>query len=341
MRVRTLALVALALALSATPAPASAAGGGYPYALYDGPGSNPATYTWTDSSGNGFSPYGYAYRNCTDYVAWRLATTNHFHDYLGLGNASGWAGSARARGYLVNHRAARGAVAWWGGELFHGFGHVAWVANAYRGAVEVFEYNHLGTGRFDKRRIPSRAPDAYIHFKDLRARPRDREFLAVPGGRAYRLVGGAPIPVSRWSRFGGRHPVLLVGRAVFARLRAQPADGTHVTAAGHPYVIAGGAPIAIGSWSRIGGRRRATRIDAAALARAGGGGRWRHLRRFPRDGTVLRAGPRGRLYRTEGGAPSPIRALPAGTRAVVVDPAAIRNAGKAGVWRFLRHPPAR
>ncbi len=336
MLTRGLALGSLALLLLATQAPASSARGSYPYASYDGPGSNPATYTWTDPSGNGFSPYGYAYRNCTDYAAWRLATTNRFQDYMGLGNASGWAESARARGFRVDHRPARGAVAWWGGELFHGFGHVAWVANAYRGAVELYEYNHLGTGRFDRRRVPSRAPDAYIHFRDLQARPSDGEFLAKPGGRAHRLVGGAPIPVGHWSSFGGRHPVLLVGRAVFARLSAQPADGTYVTAARHPYVIAGGAPIAIGSWQRIGGRQRTTRIDPAALAHAGGGGFWRHLRRLPRNGTVLRAGPRGRLFRTRGGVPRPIHALPAGARAVVVDPMAIRNAGKPGVWRFLR-----
>lgn len=341
MRARPLALAASVLALLWAAAPAGAAGSGYPYAHYDGPGSNPATYTWTDPGGNPFSPYGYAYRNCTDYAAWRLATSNRFADYRDLGNASGWAGAARARGYRVDHRPSRGAVAWWGGELFHGFGHVAWVADAYRGSVELFEYNHLGTGRFDKRLVPRRAPDAYIHFRDLRAHPRDGEFLAVPGGRAYRLVGGAPIPVVHWPSFGGRHPVLLVGRGVFARLAAQPADGSYVTAAAHPYAIAGGAPIAIGSWSRIGGRQRTTRIDAAALAHAGGGGFWRHLRRFPRDGTVLRAGPHGRLYRTEGGAPSPIRSLPSGTRAVVVDPAAIRNAGRPGIWRFLRRPPAR
>ncbi len=339
MRARTVALAVLVVALSVLAAPAAAATGGYPYAHYDGPGSDPAGYTWTDPSGNWESPYGYAYRNCTDYVAWRLATTNGFQDYLGLGNASGWAAAARARGYRVDHTPARGAVAWWGGELFGGFGHVAWVAAAYRGSVEVFEYNHHGTGRFDRRRIPTGAPDAYIHFRDLAARPRDGQFLAVPGGRAFRLVGGAPLPVTGWSGFGGRHPVLLVGRRVFARLARLPADGTYLTAAGHPYVVAGGAPIAIGSRRRVGGLRRATRIDPAVLAHAGGRGLWRHLRRFPADGTILRAGPGGHLYRVRDGAPVPIRSRSAGERAVVVDPAAIRNAGRPGRWRFLRRAP--
>ncbi|HEX8752854.1 MAG TPA: CHAP domain-containing protein [Solirubrobacterales bacterium] len=337
-RLATLAAALLAIAAaSAGPARAAGGHGGYPYWSYDGPGSNPATYTWTDAAGNGFSPYGYAYRNCTDYVAWKLSTANHFGDFRGLGNASGWAASARARGYRVDHTPARGAVAWWGSELFGGFGHVAWVANAFAGSVELDEYNHLGTGRFDTRRVPTRAPDAYIHFRDLPVILRPGDFLTAPGeGGAYRLVGGAPVPVAHWQDFGGAHPVLLVSRSAFGRLPGYPANGTFVTAAGHPYRFAGGAPIAIGSWSRIGGKRPATRIDPAALARAGGSGRWSHVRRYPRDHTILRAGPLGRLFTTRGGVPRPLSLLPPGRRAVVVDPAAIENAGRPGVWRFLR-----
>jgi surface antigen len=318
---------------------AGAATGGYPYWSYDGPGSNPATYTWTDARGNGFSPYGYAYRNCTDFAAWKLSTANRFGGYRGLGNASSWATRARARGYRVDHTPARGAIAWWGGELFHGFGHVAWVVNVYVGSVEVAEYNHYGTGRYDTRRIPARAADAYIHFKDLPLRLRDGDFVSAPGeGGAYRLVGGAPLPVERWSSLGGRRPVLLVDRGRFRRLRGLPANGTLLTAAGQPYRIAGGAPIAIGSWTRIGGRRPAARVDPAALARAGGAGRWGHLRRLPRNHTILRAGFEGSLYSTRGGVPRPIPLLPPGRSAVVVDPAAIANAGRPGIWRFLRAP---
>jgi surface antigen len=328
------AVLLVALAFAST---ARGATGGYPYWNFDGPGSNAATYTWTNSSGYGFSPYGYAYRNCTDYAAWKLATANGFGGYRGLGNASSWAGAAGARGYRVNGVPARGAVAWWGSELFHGFGHVAWVANVYVGSVEVAEYNHAGTGRFDTRRIPTRAPDAYIHFKDLPVRLRQGDFVSAPGeGGAYRLIGGAPIPVNSWSSFGGRHPVLLIGRAQFGRLRAYPANGTFVTADGRPYRIAGGAPIAIGSWARLGGHRQAARIDPLALDRAGGAGRWGRLRRYPANGTILRAGPGGPLYATRGGTPRRISGRPPGRHPVVVDPAAIENAGKPGVWRFLR-----
>jgi surface antigen len=330
--------VALLSALAGT-AQAHPQTGGYPFWSYDGPGSNPATYTWTNSSGYGFSPYGYAYRNCTDYAAWKLANANDFADYRGLGNASGWAGVAQARSYRVDHMPADGAVAWWGGELFHGFGHVAWVENVYVGSVEVAEYNHAGTGRFDTRRIPTRAPDAYIHFKDLPVRLHGGDFVTAAGeGGPYRLIGRAPIPVSHWSGFGGRHRVLLIDRGEFDRLRSYPANGTFITARGHPFRIAGGAPIAIGRWARVGGHRRALRVDAIALARAGGDGRWRHLRRHPRDGTVLRAGPGGPLYETRGGAPHRIAFRPDGRHPVVVDPVAIENAGEPGVWRFLRSP---
>ncbi|HWW67135.1 MAG TPA: CHAP domain-containing protein [Solirubrobacterales bacterium] len=333
-RGRTVAVVFAALAIAAQ---ARAATGGYPYWSYDGPGSNPATYTWTDAHGNGFSPYGYAYRNCTDYVAWKLSTANRFGDYRGLGNAVSWASAARARGYRVNHVPEPGAVAWWGSEKFGGFGHVAWVVSVDVGSVEIAEYNHGGNGRFDLRRIVPGAADAYIHFKDLPVRLRDGDFVSAPGVRgAYRLVGGAPVYVSRWSGFGGRHPVLLIDRARFEHLPDYPANGTLVSGGGHPYRIAGGAPIAIGSWVRIGGRRAAMRIDAAAIAHAGEPGRWSHLRSFPRDHTILRAGPLGSLYSIRAGVPRPIPALPPGRAAVVVDPAAIANAGGPGVWRFLR-----
>jgi surface antigen len=337
VRLGLVAAVVLGVLTVATRAPAST--GGYPYWNYAGPGSNPATYTWTDAHGNGFSAYGYAYRNCTDYVAWKLSTTNGFHDYRGLGNAVSWAATARARGYAVNHVPARGAVAWWGGEMFGGFGHVAWVVRREAGSVKIAEYNHAGNGRFDLRDIAPGAADAYIHFKDLPVHLKDGDFISVPGvAGAYRLSGGAPIFVSRWSSFGGRRPVLLISREQFDRLRAYPANGTFITAGGHPYRIAGGAPIAIGSWPRVGGRRPTIRIDAAAIAHAGEPGRWSHLRRVPRDHTILRAGPLGPLYSIRTGVPGPISALPGGRAAVVVDPAAIAHAGEHGIWRFLRSP---
>jgi surface antigen len=336
-RLRHACVAAIVLMALVTAAEAGADTGGYPYWSYAGPGTNPATYTWTDARGNGFSPYGYAYRNCTDYVAWKLATANGFGDYRGLGNASSWAGAARARGYAVNHVPSRGAVAWWGTELFGGFGHVAWVVNVDVGSVEIAEYNHAGNGKFDLRRIAPGEADAFIHFRDLPVRVREGDFVSAPGeGGAYRVVGGAPVYVSRWSSFGGPHPVLSIGRRRFDRLRPYPTNGTFVTAGGHPYRIAGGAPIAIGSWARVGGRRPAVRIDAAALANAGEPGRWSHLRRLPRDHTILRAGPFGRLYLVRAGVPHSIPALPAGRVVVVVDPAAIANAGSPGKWRFLR-----
>lgn len=166
----------------ATGAQGRPATGGYPYWNYDGPGSNPATYTWTDSHGYGFSRYGYAFRNCTDYVAWKLSTTNQFGNYRGLGNAASWAGAARARGYRVNHTPGLGSVAWWGGELFHGFGHVAWVVSTEGRWVEIAEYNHEGDGKFDMRRIHRGDADAYIHFKDLPEEiPRRHSIPSGPG----------------------------------------------------------------------------------------------------------------------------------------------------------------
>jgi hypothetical protein len=100
-----IAVTAFLLALSGlavTVTPASAETGGYPYASLSGPGTSPAEYWWTDSNGNGWSPLGYGYRNCTDFVAWKLRAANGFTDTAGYGNAYQWSGRAAARGYVVN-----------------------------------------------------------------------------------------------------------------------------------------------------------------------------------------------------------------------------------------------
>ncbi len=294
-RLRRVSLGVALLALLAVAQPAAATTGGYPYSDYSGPGTDPATYTWTDANGNGFSPYGYAYRNCTDYVAWKLSSANGFGDYRGLGNASSWAERARGRGYRVNRVPARGAVAWWGGELFGGFGHVAWVVVADVGSVEIAEYNHHGDGRFDLRWIRPRDADAYIHFEDLPIRLRDGDFVSAPGeGGAYRLVGGAPVYVSRWSGFGGPRRVLAISRARFERLRPFPRDGAFLAGrwrhlrrypqdgtilrsgpAGRPYVVRGGVPR---PFPALPARSTPVVVDPAAIAHAGEPGIWRFLR---------------------------------------------------------------
>lgn len=167
-----IAVTAFLLALSGlavTVTPASAETGGYPYASLSGPGTSPAEYWWTDSNGNGWSPLGYGYRNCTDFVAWKLRAANGFTDTAGYGNAYQWGGRAAARGYVVNMTPAPGSVVWWNSNASgaSGYGHVAWVESVSGDLVTIQEYNHSGAGVFGRRVINRTSASGYIHFRDI------------------------------------------------------------------------------------------------------------------------------------------------------------------------------
>jgi surface antigen len=158
--------------------------GGYPYASATcefgaaggsacaDPGHPANVYNWgyRDSPGGQFrpsDPWGYEYRNCTSYVAWRLARAGvPAALFTGLGNASQWiAGVAREPGVVVNRVPAPGAVAVW---VAAGVGHVAWVdalgpAAGHQRTVIVSDYNYAGTGAYATHPVTS-PPTGYIHF---------------------------------------------------------------------------------------------------------------------------------------------------------------------------------
>jgi surface antigen len=183
-----------AIGVVGTAGTAHAETGGYPYASYNGPGTNPSLSTWADASGNIYSPFGYAYRNCTDFDAWKLSTANGFSLPSGIGNGANWGVWAQQHGYVVNNTPAAGAVAWWGGyTLDQGFnvgayGHVAWVASVNAdGSVNIQEYNKyvngVPDGAFHTRTIIASGSQQvqYIHFKDLLSSPPSPP-SRVPGG---------------------------------------------------------------------------------------------------------------------------------------------------------------
>ena len=88
-------------------------------------------------------------------------------------------------------------------------------------------------------------------------------------------------------------------------LRTVPADGTFLRAGtgGIIFRIAGGAPIRVNSWAAVGGTHPYTTVDPVAITDAGTGGDWNHLHAVPADGTFLRAGTGGIIFRIAGGAP--------------------------------------
>ncbi|HVI69010.1 MAG TPA: CHAP domain-containing protein, partial [Magnetospirillaceae bacterium] len=129
-------LLTLSVALIGNARVAQADTGGYPYANYSGPGTAPAQSVWTDDNRNMYSPYRYVYRNCTDFVAWKLDTangwkaTNASGTPMSIGNGADWGGWATNQGYVVDHNPTIGSVAWWNGSAGYGqWGHVAYVAS--------------------------------------------------------------------------------------------------------------------------------------------------------------------------------------------------------------------
>ncbi len=99
------------------------------------------------------------------------------------------------------------------------------------------------------------------------------------------------------------------------------------------YRIVGGAPVVVSSWTPFGKVQPTARITFAQLA---------SLPRYPADGTYVRAGNTGPVYRIAGGAPIYVTgwANVGGVRPyTVIDPAAVRYAGVGGAWSHLSWYP--
>jgi surface antigen len=122
-----------------------------PYAT-SGPANYCANYDWGPKHTTAYddpseiSPYGYAYRNCTDYVAWELASLGvPSNVYKGHGNGAGW---AKVAGLVTNTNPAVGAVAV---QTSGTFGHVAFISAVVGSTITVSEYNHGENGTYDSR----------------------------------------------------------------------------------------------------------------------------------------------------------------------------------------------
>jgi surface antigen len=119
---------------------------------------------WQDGVFDFADRWGYEYRNCTSYVAWRLAASHvNAKLFRDLGNAAEWLGGVRDKaGVVINHTPSAGSVAVWESGLY---GHVAWVDSVRHGTVTVSDYNYAGTGSYAERRLDrADGPLAYIHF---------------------------------------------------------------------------------------------------------------------------------------------------------------------------------
>jgi len=121
----------------------------------------------SNNQGGGLSPLNYYYRECVDFVAWRLnrdagSTEAPFKwdwSYLtpGGGNAYQWKSNWAAHGWTISNTPKVGSVAWFGY-------HVAYVSSVNDdGTVTIEEYNHNSDHIYGKRTIPATDVSSYLY----------------------------------------------------------------------------------------------------------------------------------------------------------------------------------
>gem|GEM_PF-4230213 len=132
------------------------------------------------SAANVISPYGYYYRNCTDYVAWRLDTNGISPaQYKGLGNAKKWATPPAKNKLFVDNQPAIGAVAV---RPTGTYGHLAYVEDILPdGQIRVSQYNKAADGNYS---VQTGQPAVmgftrFVHF-ELYQTPSAAPVIAVP-----------------------------------------------------------------------------------------------------------------------------------------------------------------
>ncbi len=134
-------------------------------------------YPWpnapTKADGGGLSPLGYYYRECVDFVAWRLnrdagiTTAPWKYTWSRLtplgGDAKDWEKNWISHGWTVSQTPVPGSVAWWHTSN-SGLGHVAYVqAVNSNGTVTLEEYNWASNHLYSTRTIPAGVTDAFLY----------------------------------------------------------------------------------------------------------------------------------------------------------------------------------
>lgn len=105
-------------------------------------------YEWGDSPSQQNSSRGYGYRNCTDWVAFRIPQLVQKSVPLAWHNGKNWDNAASAAGYTVDSTPEPGDIAQWEGT----YGHVAVVESVNSsGSVNISEYNGGQDGNYRTR----------------------------------------------------------------------------------------------------------------------------------------------------------------------------------------------
>ncbi len=245
--------------------------------------------------------------NCVSYAAYRLQQNGSPKPWNGqIGNANQWDDKARAAGYSVDGNPVVGSIAEWetGGG---GAGHIAYVEAVTSSTIDVSEDSYLTdtSGYESIRRITTGSaswPNNFLHIKDPTSGPLpDGSFVSTPDGKAWQIVGGAPIYIDNWAPYGG--PQSTTHLTDFSGYQQYPRDGSALDAhsSGQGWEVVGGAPVIVDNWSTIGNPRTFIVNDGALDASTQHS--YGHLLQYPRDGTALDARPSGQGWVVVGGAP--------------------------------------
>jgi len=126
----------------------------------------PWWYETIDDEGGGLSPLRYYYRECVDFVAWRLnrdigVTSAPFRwdwSSLGAGSAYSWVDAWQQKGWPTSNVPVVGAVAWFP------YNHVAYVQSVNAdGSVVLEEYNWNSTHAYNRRTIPATEVTLFLY----------------------------------------------------------------------------------------------------------------------------------------------------------------------------------
>jgi len=123
-------------------------------------------YPWR-TAGNTLSPLNYYYRQCVDFVAWRLnrdaGSTSAPFKYVWSnltpsgGNASQWKSAWQNHGWMTSTVPVTGAVAWFNGN------HVAYVKEVVGSNVIIEEYNGMAKRAYAIRTIPISSVPQFLY----------------------------------------------------------------------------------------------------------------------------------------------------------------------------------
>lgn len=135
--------------------------GGYPDVDAKDCSAKYGKYAWCMPGDDYISSRGYAYRNCTDWVAFRAPQLTSIKIPWGWSHAKYWDNKASEAGYAVDDTPEPGDIAVWEATKTNSYGHVEVVESVNKdGSVNTTGYNKMGDGTY-RARMNIRA-DKYI-----------------------------------------------------------------------------------------------------------------------------------------------------------------------------------